>query len=250
MGGARLGNACLEGAALTGANLMRAELTNARLAGANMTGCKIYGISAWDLYLDATTVQSDLVITPPDQSWVTVDSLQVAQFVCLMLNNDKIRDVLTTIGDKGVLLLGRFSPELKAVLDALRSRLRELNFIPMMFDFDKADSRSVTETIKILAGLSRFIIADVTNPKSAPLELHATVPDYMVPFVPIIQQCEAPFSMLVDLQAYEWVMPVKRYRSIEQLLANLEAKIIEPACRLQHELQLKKARALQVESLD
>ena len=38
--------------------------------------------------------------------------------------------------------------------------------------------------------------------------------------------------------------------AIEQLLANLEAKIIEPACGLQRKLQLKKARQVQVEALD
>jgi hypothetical protein len=32
-----------------------------------------------------------------------------------------------------------------------------------------------------LAGMSRFVIADIANPKSAPLELQAAVPDYMIP---------------------------------------------------------------------
>jgi hypothetical protein len=35
-----------------------------------------------------------------------------------------------------------------------------------------------------------FVIADVTNPKSSPLELQAVVPDYQIPFVPIIQEPE------------------------------------------------------------
>jgi hypothetical protein len=33
------------------------------------------------------------------------------------------------------------------------------------------------------------------------------VPDYMVPFAPILQQGEDPFSMFVDLQnKYDWVL--------------------------------------------
>jgi hypothetical protein len=36
-----------------------------------------------------------------------------------------------------------------------------------------------------LASLSKFVIVDITNPRSAPLELQATVPDYLVPFSPI-----------------------------------------------------------------
>jgi hypothetical protein len=51
--------------------------------------------------------------------------------------------------------------------------------------------------------MSRFVIADVTDSRAAPLELQATVPDYMVPFVPILHEGEQPFSMLVDLQKYE-----------------------------------------------
>jgi hypothetical protein len=57
--------------------------------------------------------------------------------------------------------------------------------------------------IKVLTGMSRFVIADVTDSRAAPLELQATVPDYMVPFVPILHEGEQPFSMLVDLQKYE-----------------------------------------------
>jgi hypothetical protein len=58
--------------------------------------------------------------------------------------------------------------------------------------------------------------------------------------------------MLGDLQLYEWVMPVKKYRNIGQLLQNLESKIIRPALRLRlhAELQLKKAQRIQIESLD
>jgi hypothetical protein len=45
-----------------------------------------------------------LIITPPDEPVVTVDNLEVAQFVYLLLNNEKIRDVINTIGEKGVLI--------------------------------------------------------------------------------------------------------------------------------------------------
>ena len=41
-----------------------------------------------------------------------------------MLHNQKIRDVIDTITSKAVLILGRFTPERKAVLDALREELR------------------------------------------------------------------------------------------------------------------------------
>ena len=248
--GTNLSMAKMARADLRNANLSNAILVRTHLESANLSGARVYGVAAWDLEL-ASTTQADLCITPEWQPMVTVDDLEVAQFVYLMLNNSKIRNVIETIGNKGVLILGRFNPPArKAVLDAVRNKLRELGYVPMMFDFERAEAKTFTETIKVLAGLSRIIIADVTNPKSAPLELQATVPDYMVPFVPLLETGEEPFSMLKDLQQYDWVMPVMKYRSIDQLLEKLETRIIRPAVQLHHKLQLRKARGIRTKSLD
>jgi hypothetical protein len=57
----------------------------------------------------------------------------------------------------------------------------------------------LTDIVKVLAGLSRFVIADVTNPRSVPYELGATVPDYMVPFVTILQRGQPAFGVFDDL---------------------------------------------------
>ena len=45
------------------------------------------------------------------------------------------------------------------------------------------------------------------------------MPDYMVPFVPILEQGQDPFAMFVDLQnKYDWVLkPVIGYSSIDRL---------------------------------
>jgi hypothetical protein len=67
--------------------------------------------------------------------------------------------------------------ERKSVLDALRNALRSRGFLPIVFDFERPKGLDFTETIMTLAGMSCFVIADITNPKSAPLELQATVPD-------------------------------------------------------------------------
>jgi hypothetical protein len=54
-------------------------------------------------------------------------------------------------------------------------------YLPIVFNFDKPEMKDFTETVRLLAGLSKFVIADITNPKSAPLELQATVPEIMAP---------------------------------------------------------------------
>src|SRR6266851_2533450 len=242
---------------LTGTNLSYADLSRADLSGAiliktnlsnaNLTDCIIHGISVWNVLLEGTT-QSNLVITSYEEPKVTVDNLEVAQFIYLLLNNQKIRDVIDTIGQKGVLILGRFSDERKLVLEALREKLRTLNFLPIVFDFERPTERDFTETIMTLAGLSCFIIADITNPKSSPLELQATVPNYMIPFVPIIQEGEQPFSMFRDLKSKynDWVLDLLVYDTSSHLIEGLERAVISPALEKRDELIAKKVEKLRM----
>ena len=102
-----------------------------------------------------------------------------------------------------------------------------------------------------LAGMSRFIIADITNPKSSPLELQATVPNYMVPFVPIIQKNERPFSMFKDLYGkFDWVLKPLEYDTVENLIEKLEKGVINRALEKHKELVLRKATELQTIKLE
>jgi hypothetical protein len=199
----------LSGANLSGANLSRANLSRANLSvallvktnlvDATLTNCSIRGISAWGVELSKGTKQQGLIITPEGEPAVTVDDLEVAQFVYLLLHNEKIRDVIDTIGKKGVLLLGRFTEDRIAILERLRDELGKRGYLPLVFNFDKPETKNFTETVRLLAGMSKFVIADISNPRSAPLELQATVPDIMVPFKPVIAEGQEPFAMLQDL---------------------------------------------------
>jgi uncharacterized protein YjbI with pentapeptide repeats len=228
----------LNGSQLNGANLSKAILVETNLSGADLTGCLVYGVAAWNTALNGTK-QAELIISGPGEPTVTVDHLEIAQFVYL-LNNAAIRDVIDTIARKAVLLLGRFT-ERKPVLDALRAELRRLGYLPMVFDFERPTQRDFTETVMTLAGMSVFVIADITSPRSTPLELQATVPNYMIPFVPIIQRGEEPFSMFVDLQGkYDWVMDTLEYDTVDNLIRGLEKAVILPAVERHRELVLKK----------
>ena len=90
--------------------------------------------------LSEGTKQRNLVITDQDEPEITTDDLEVAQFLYLMLHNDKLRRVIDTITSKVVLILGRFSTERKQVLDALRDELRKRDYVPVLFDFEKPRS--------------------------------------------------------------------------------------------------------------
>ena len=221
----------LNGADLSGADLSLAVLVETKLVGAVLTGCRVYGVSAWDVRLSEDTKQQDLVITSANKPEVTVDDLEVAQFVYLLLHNEKIRHVIDTVGKKGVLLLGRFTEGRIAVLERLRDELRKRGYLPIVFNFDKPETKDFTETVRLLAGLSKFVIADLTSPKSAPYELGAIVSQTMIPFQPIIAEGETPFSMLQDLRINypDRLFKTIHYSSVNALIASLDEKIIRPA---------------------
>lgn len=229
---ADLRKANLRNADLRNADLSQATLVDTNLCDTNLTGCSIYGISAWDIRLEGAK-QRDLIITPSDQPVITVDNLEVAQFIYLLLNNPKVRDVIDTIAKKAVLILGRFTPERKPVLEALRTALRAKRYLPILFDFDKPRSQDVTETVSTLAHLSCFVIADLTDPNCSPYEIGMIAPDHIKPIQPLFQpsaQESREFAMLKDLrQRYYWVLPTYQYHSLEDLITSLQDKVITPA---------------------
>ena len=245
---ANLINANLSKANLSGANLSGASFVETNLSDAVLSGCHVHGISAWDVKISEGTKQQGLIITPEDQPAVTVDDLEVAQFVYLLLHNQKIRRVIDTVGKKGVLLLGRFTEGRILVLERLRDELRKRGYVPIVFNFDKPETKDFTETVRLLAGLSKFVIADITNPKSSPLELQATVPEIMVPFQPIIEQGEKPFAMLQDLwiKHRDWVFEPIEYSSVDRLVETMDAEIIGPAETGFDELVMRRAETLKV----
>jgi uncharacterized protein YjbI with pentapeptide repeats len=237
LSGANLSEATLYRAVLYGANLSKADLrkanlgvailVNADLRASDLTGCRIHGVSAWNLKLEDAK-QQNLVITA-DAPEITVDNIEIAQFIHLLLHNEKIRDVIDTITSKVVLILGRFTHERKAVLDAVREELRKHNYLPILFDFDVPATRDITETVSLLARMARFIVADLTDPSSIPKELEAIVPGLAVPVQPLLEGASRPYAMFKDYWKYDWVLPVYRYEGIEPLLATLAEKVIAPA---------------------
>jgi len=234
---------------LTGANLTGTDFTGANLSGTDFTGAllirtnftkatlnesRIYGISVWDIILtDANT--KNLIITPPShESTITIDNLEVAQFIYLLLNNEKIRDVIDTITSTVVLILGSFDEKQKPVLEALREELRKYNYTPVLFDSKKPDNRDVIETVSILARMARFVIADITDANTVIFELSDIVQGLdSVPVQPILSA-----KSRKDLSKSAWYKKLQRkknlvglycYKDLEDLKNSLKDKIINPS---------------------
>jgi uncharacterized protein YjbI with pentapeptide repeats len=237
--GASLSGANLSGADFTGANLSRtnlyaASLVQTRLSATTMTGAKVYGASVWDVKTDEKTKQTELIITPDDQPAIMVDDLEIAQFIYLLLNRDKIRNVIDTVTRKGVLLLGRFGDGGLLFLQALAAWLRmpeNGGFLPLLFDFPRPESKTYTETIRTLASLARFVIVDLTG-SSLPQEITATVDLCEIPFVPILEQNRKDWSMFKDFLVKERVLKLVRFSDQSHLLQLLAKEVIAPAEKL------------------
>ncbi|MCK4608164.1 MAG: pentapeptide repeat-containing protein [Gammaproteobacteria bacterium] len=179
-----------------------------------LVNCSVYGISSWDLNLENSS-QKDLIITKEDHPVITVDNIELAQFLYLIINNTKLRNVIDTITSKVVLILGNFSKKTKLILDKIKNQLREYDFIPVMFDFDKPSSRNLTETVITLASMAKFVIADLSSSKSIPHELATIIHRLQsVNFYPIIVDGENEYTMFEEFKNFSWVKPIKKYNSI------------------------------------
>ncbi len=237
LAGANLSKCNLDHADLRKSILESAILVQATMRGADLRGADVYGISVWNVSTDEETKATSLItdFVPASHtrdyfSGVTVDDLRVAHFISQLEEPEIISKIIDASSNRLVLLLGRFSGPGRTVLRALKRKLRQFDLLAIPFDFPPPDERDTTETIKVLATLSRFVIADVSHPKSVPLELQAIAPHVMVPIVPIMRSKSSGFSMLVDLQRkYHWVLSPVVYKSKAKLIENVERGIVERA---------------------
>jgi hypothetical protein len=218
---------------LTNANLQGVQLAMTDLSGAHLRGCKIYGLSAWDLALDDAKQKGLRVWYRPDpneerEEEVNVNSLDLAAFMYLTRNKGNISRVIEATGQKWVLLLGRFTRG-KKVLRALERALLKEDFMPIIFDFPRPDQRDLIETLLLLAGLSRFVIVEITDPKSTPLEILAIASNYAVPILPIIKKQKKPFGMFSGLLKYPWVRRPLEYKSERHLKDEVLVHVIKLA---------------------
>jgi uncharacterized protein YjbI with pentapeptide repeats len=243
---ADLSDATLSGSDFTRATLIRARLVRAvlngallletNLEGADLSGSRIYGTSVWGARLTGA-VQSGLIITPWKDSVIEVDNLEVAQFIYLLLNNEKLRAVIDSITSKVVLLLGRFSETRKVVLDAMREELRRRNFTPVVFDFEKPSSKDLTGTVETLARLARFVVVDISDARSVPQELAAIVPHLRTtPVLPVRLEGSRSYTLFDDLHAYPWVLKTHEYADTRSLITGL-SEIVAPADRMADEFR-------------
>lgn len=182
-----------ESSEFSGTNMDNMSLVKTSFKNSNLSNVTMYGTSVWDLNLEGTS-QEEIHISK-DRSSISVPNIELAQFIFLLLNNSKIRSVIESVTSKVVLILGNF--ENKLILNKIKEQIKIAGYLPVIYDFCSPQNRNLTETLKILAGLSKFIIVDLSNPRSVPHELANVVVDFpSVPIQPLINSSEKPYVMI------------------------------------------------------
>ncbi|HEY0992399.1 MAG TPA: CHAT domain-containing protein [Kofleriaceae bacterium] len=168
------------------------------------------------------------------------DTLEKMKVRLEQLDGADVSRMLSDIAARSVLILGRFTAERKAILDTLRKALATppRHYLPMLFDFEKPGDRDLIESIVRFASVSRFVIADLSDPKSVPAELQAIVPQFpSLPVIPIIEASQREYPVADSILRRDWVHPVVRYESESHLVEILDREILEPAESMYTELR-------------
>jgi hypothetical protein len=240
-----------DGADLSGASLNDAILDETSLLGTNLQGAHVYGTFIRRVKTDDRTDQRGLFVDvhvawdrrPGEMiKFTEADDIRVAQFHNIVDEPGSVGKLLAATTKRVVLILGRFLPRRKRVLERLAKALGDRGRIAVIFDFPSPADREISDTVRFIAGMSEFIVVDLTKASSVPLELQATIPDLMVPVLPIIQSDHKVFAMFSDLQRrYFWIQPTVSYKDADQLVKFVDDAIITQAEDAAE--QIKKRRA-------
>jgi uncharacterized protein YjbI with pentapeptide repeats len=242
--GANLQEAVLEKTNLRSANAARANLCFATLLRVNLEGavldkCAVYGTSLWDVNM-VETRQRDLDIMPAQQPILSVDSLQTAQLVGMLLHHEQARYEVFTITLNTVLVIGRFPEERRPVLDAIKEALRRGEYSPLVLDFHLPGSGDKNEIVKTLGRMSRFVVADLTEDRRIAETLDAVVHFLpSIPIQPIGQAAREQIELDSHYLKYRWVLTFWPFQGADDLAARFSGEVVAPAERRAAEIRQK-----------
>lgn len=232
-----LTEANFDGATFVNCNLNRVNLSGASFHLKEITETVVYGIAAWDLETSEETKQSKLVIEKTydlysnliDQGKVpmTVDDIELAQFVYYLSNHKKMRATLNIMNDRGVLLLGRFKDGGLERLYSMREWFQGKGYMAMIFDFARPDNLSLTEAVVTMAGLAKFVVVDLSG-SSVPAELQSILSQIKKPVLAFGD----PYSLFPDLSDQTSVITIESdelniLHGLEEKLPDLERLHVE-----------------------
>jgi hypothetical protein len=130
----------------------------------------------------------------------------------------RVNEQTSTITSKAVLILSRSTPG-EAYARRLPGRPSRPQFLPILFDFKRPTNRDSTEIVSPLAHLARFVIADLTDPRSIPQGLTAIIQRLLsVPVRPLLLGPRSEWAMFSDLAQHPQVIALFHYTDDQMLL--------------------------------
>jgi len=238
--GSILSNCVFKNCQLKELNFYEASLIKSEFYDCLIVDCDIFGANIWSIISENTT-QKDLKIPfgqktiNRDKEQITIDDIELANIVYLLAVNSNFTKFINQSKSNFVLILGRFGENLER-LRKIKEKLRKENFSPIVFDFESPDTLDLIEMIILLSLLSKFIIVDLSEPKSVPAELQAILSTLMIPVVPILNRNSTVYGTYSFTNRYSWVLPVLIFDNIEEVLKVFKKAIIDPANDLYEEI--------------
>ena len=150
-------------------------------------------------------------------------------------------EIMSELSKRRVLIPGRFTGRRLEILKGVKAHLEKHSnhYIPELFTFRRPASRDLVEAIIGFAALSRFVIADLSEPKSVQSELEAIVPHFQsVPAIPVINRTGKEYATFSSVQRRENVVkPTVRYRDLGDLITKLDEQVVPMAEKKLAEVQ-------------
>ncbi len=216
--GANASEAMLSRADLSGADLRRARLDRAHLYEANLSDCLIDGLSVHDAEL-MQSQQANLHFVE-DGAVMTIDDLEMAQFVSLALHSR----ILQRCG-RIVLIAGAFR-ERAGLLVTLKEALAASHYVPLTFDLAQSHR---AERLLTLARLARFLLLDLTDLLFLPVSVQTLIRQKTLPIQPLLDVSEERACRCREIAPSPWVLPTYRYRGLAHLHETVQERLIAPA---------------------
>jgi hypothetical protein len=247
---ADLSDAVFDGANLRQVNFRRAILYQTSFKGADLRKASVAEAFLRAVRLDEKTDQRGILgltrvwFTSSghvDASTSSVDDIRAAALLTLLGERGAVSALVNAGSKTVVLILGRFGRRRMPVLRRLADVLQTKGKIPIIFDFPGPQDRELSDTVRLLATLSEFIVVDLSDPRSVPLELQATIPGLMIPVVPIIETGRTVFAMFQDLQRrYFWVLPPVAYADKTELAGHVGSAILKRVGTIQRQISRRR----------
>jgi len=164
-----------------------------------------------------------------------------AQKLVKKLDGMNFGEIMSELTRRRVLILGRFTKRRLKILESIERHLKAHpnKYVPELFTYRKPEPASLTEAIVGFAALSRFIIADLSEPRGVIAELQAIVPNFLsVPVVALLNRTGKEYSNFDGVRRYTNVVkPTVHYRGVKDLREKLDQQVVPLAEKKRSEIE-------------